>query len=279
MRSPIRYALVCALLPLLTCLGCAAGRPPAVTFENSHQRFLERVIGDLDVTEVVAETVEPGTVVSVVSMESPYTTDTPLVAMLEDAIIGQLLAAGYGVLERDEDLMLRLVGESSGSGYTYISPPGRLTVTSAGAQVAGGPYGYGVAGSAAVTSLRGALRDTFVTYETRLATATCLVSYRVLECGLVYRPGEVEGRKSREAQVRLHVRIHDAASGELLAARSVESRGTDSVDADAAKWLADYHYSFFGPDLPLERGTGSYQEVGGSQGRQGQTSSSSVNPR
>ncbi len=278
MKQIRRSVPVFAVLLLVLAAGCT--RPPAVIdFEDSHQAFLEGVVGDLDVAGPVMAAVGPEAVVSVVSMESPRTDDSPLVAMLEDAIVGQLLAAGCTVVERDEDLLQRLVSESTGEGYTCVLFPGNVTVSTADARFAAGPWSYGVGGHAGVTSFRGAREDTFVTFPTNLEAATHIVSYRVLECGLVYRKSGHQGTKKREGRVRLHLRVHDARTGRLVLARNVESQAIDEIDAGSARWLADYHYTLFAPDLPRQQVERGYREVGGATGKAAAVDPAPATPR
>jgi hypothetical protein len=112
--------------------------------------------------------------------------------------------------------------------------------------------GY-VYGGARVTEIAGSGRDSIMVFDTQLDAADYLISYRVLECGIVYRKGE-EKSKKREAMVRLHIRVQDTGSGQILYANNIEGSLEDEVEAEVLDDLEDFRYSFYSHDLPLERG-------------------------
>lgn len=241
--------------------GCAV-KAPDVNFDDSHQLFLESVIGDLDVVSLVSPVIPKNSNVCVVSMETGSTVDTPLLSLLDDSLIGQLTKEGYTVFERDDDLIRRMISEGSGEEYSYVFFPVGYTIASSSASMAS-TSGYYSVGSAGFSEIHSANRDTILTIETNMKAADFIIAYRVLECGMVYRPSNTRGLKKREVQVRLHIRAHNAATGEILLATNLESRRTDQIDAESGKWLSNYHYTFFSRDLPVQQGNPRYKEVGG----------------
>jgi len=259
-----RLQLVGACGSLLASLSLFAGcavRTPEIHFDDSHQLFLESTIDDLGVAGAVSQQLPKGATVCVVSIESDKTGDSPLIAVIEDNLVSDLLGAGFTVLERDDDLVKRIIQESAEDNYQYALFPGRVEYASSSVSGYRGYLDSGLAGSAGAAVLQGSTADTVLTVSTNMTKADYVIAYRVLECGLVYRSVEKEDMKTREAQVRLHVRVHDAQTGQVVLATMVESRKEDLVDLEAAPWLSNYHYSFFGADYPNQRGVDERQKT------------------
>lgn len=248
---------------MLLAAGCA--QQPPINFDDSHQRFLEMTMDNLILPTEVTSLIESGSSVCLVSLETERTGDTPLVALVEDSLIEELLAGGFVVVERDEEMLGRLMAESVDTTYVHTLLPSDVTVADLGYSAGASSFGYASATyRGSVTTVKGAGRDSVLTVPTRLASADYIIAYRILECGIVQRSSTKQGYKMREAQIRLHVRLHDAANGRILAARTVESRNADDVRRTNMRWLANYHYTYFPADYPMQNGPAGYREIGGS---------------
>ncbi len=94
--------------------------------------------------------------ICVVSMETERTSDSPIVSMVEDNILNQLISAGFLVLERDDDIVRRIIQESSDETFQYTFFPGRIVVAGRTAAAYGNRWGYGVGGSVGSTVIEGA---------------------------------------------------------------------------------------------------------------------------
>ena len=246
-RQVIRRSIVLGLVVLLGA-SCA---PLNVQFDNSHQIFLEKTMGDLDVVTKVSSVVSTKKSLCFVSMENDETLDSPVTAMVEDIILTQFVEAGYTVLERDDDLIRRLIGENSSPNYQYSFFPKSTEISNVQAGLVGNSVGnYSAYGAVGKTNIANAGRDSILFIETNMAAADFIVSYRILECGLIYRDSENQGEVRREAQIRLHIRVHDAKTGKIVLASNVESRATDDIAAEEIQHLADFHYRFFSNDFP-----------------------------
>lgn len=240
-------------------LGGCAGRMEA-RFEHSNQMFLEQTVDEVDIGGHLraAEAVPPGATVALVSLEKEQTSDHPAVAVIEDQMIRSLLTHGYRVMERDQDLLGRLYSERSGDRFRLAYLPSDVSIASVGGLA--GYAGSGLAstriaaGAAEATHISGLGRDTLLVYDTQLAPADYLVSYRVLECGIVYHK-DSERKEKREGLVRLHMRVQRTSSGEVLMAENIAGSYEDLVRRSLLDDLAKYHYSFYSHDLPLQRGT------------------------
>jgi hypothetical protein len=251
------FPLLIATLAVLT--GCAATMKEA-QFQNSNQIFLERTVSNLDVAPMISEFIPEGSTISLVSLERDETGDSPLVATIEDELISSLVSYGYNVLERDEDMLKRLVSEDPQGRLRFVYLPSddiRVSSAAARAGVTRGSMsssGY-LSGALGVTEITGVGRDTVIVFDTQLDPASYLVSYRVRECGIVYHKGSSVDMKKREGMVRLHLRIQDAQSGRVLLAENLVSSLEDEVDKDLVDDLENYRYSFFSSDLPMVRGS------------------------
>jgi len=176
------------------------------------------------------------------------TTDHPVIAMVEDGLVELVLKAGYVPLERDAHLLTRLFHEQ-----------------------ADGMYGIPVV----LDSLVVHDPEQLLCLDTDLSAADYLVSYRVLEAGIRYRKADSMGKVKREALVRLNVRIERAPDGDILWAGEMNGEFTDVIDKELVVPLSDYHYSFFGHRLPLQKKRLTYrslQSLGPATSDKGKTS-------
>ncbi len=226
-------------------------------FENSNQLFLEKTMASLDLGEKLDQTIPSGKSVSLVSLENDETNDRPVNVLVEDQIIQSLISSGYSVLERDMDTLTRMICEKSGDQFRLMYFPTDVVISSVGGAVGGsysGSYSRGYAeGSASVTEVSGVGRDSIFVIETQLESADYLISYRILECGIVYRDSEMH-RKKREAMVGLHVRVQETSSGKIVYADDVRGTLEDEIEEDLLYELENYHYSFYSHDLPVVKG-------------------------
>lgn len=257
--------LVCGLF----LAGC--GQHPNVMFDDSHQRFIEETMAGLSIPETMLDQMAKTSSVSLVSLEKEETGDMPLIALVEDALIYQLLGKGYALVERDADMIARFMAEGRAETYTHTLLPTDLTIRQSGAYggVRGGrsSWDYYTAGwggvSSEVMNVHGVGRDSLLTIDTPMKPADYIIAYRILECGLVHRTGDGFKSRQREARVRLHMRLHDAKTGVIVAAQTVENVKTDEVDASAMKWLRNYHYRYYAPDMPVQSGNWGTRYIGG----------------
>ena len=211
----ISFAVLAAVLTTLS--GCAVPAKMAL-FEDSNQLFLESTVREVDIAGPISEVVPDGSTVCVVSIETTATTDIPVLAMIEDEFVENLVSEGYTVVERDDDLLKRMASEHVGDdGYTLLGFP--------------------------QPEIR-----------TGLLPAEYIASYRVLESGLIYRKGSKQDKVAREAMVRLHLRVQNSRSGEILLARTIEGNLEDEIDRSLAGNLADFHYTHYSSRYPVQRG-------------------------
>jgi hypothetical protein len=143
----------------------------------------------------------------------------------------------------------------------------------------------------------------------KVKNADVLVSYRVLECGIMVEkeepqrgaadakaaestgstPDRLKVFFKREAMARLAIRVVDAKTGEVRYAGILENRSKDSLPFEQEEgqteeefrrnveqyqeYLKDYHYTFYDQQLPNMKGTKTEQQEIVSQSQKTQTTS------
>ena len=203
------------------------------SFEDSNQYFLEKTIDQLDVGKELEGRISPKYNIALLSIEDNLTLDKPIVAMIEDQIISSLIEGGYTVVERDDDVIQNLISERKGTySLTFNNPSENITYD----KITGDALNPGIS---------------FM--ETQLSSAGILISYRILETGIVYYdiPDNKEYEK-REAMVRLHIRVHKTRTGEIVHATNLTSTLSDTLRREFVNQLEAFHYSFFPYEYPLQ---------------------------
>ena len=201
--------------------GCAALAP---SFEQSHQVFIEQTIDNLDIAGTIGDRIMRNAKVALLPLEPIPGSALPINAVVEDQIIQTLLNRGYRVYERDSHAVLHLVREGKNKTYTFVTPP--LPNVEAGE-----------AGLLA----------------TQLKSVDYILSYRVLECGIMLyaygddmpkRPKVKSGSVLREGLVKIHIRVENTLDGEIVLAKNALGRKYDELPAELVPNLNNFHYSF-----------------------------------
>jgi len=208
-------------LALLLFIGCAVTRP---NFDQSNQVFIEKTIKAIDIGKTISSILPRGTYVALVSIELDSTIDYQLVAMIEDFMIQSLVHAGFKVLERDADLVKRLIEESHGKNYSLINLDPFYGDSTANVKVFG----------------------------TNIRSVDYIISYRILECGLVYNKSLTStSNMRREGLTRLFIRVQKK-DGEIIYANNLDGKHKDEIPIDFVGMLSNYHYTFFPYEYPLQ---------------------------
>ena len=228
------------LLYILFTVGCA---PTYIqpSFEDSNQYFLEKTINKLDVGKELKGRISPKYNIALLSIEDNLTLDKPIIAMIEDQIISSLIEGGYTIVERDTDVIQNIIKEGDKKYSLTFQKPSQDN------------------GSGNI--VKGSLEPGINFIETQLSAAGVLISYRILEAGIVYNEyPENKNSEIREAMVRLHIRVHKTWTGEIVYAKNLTSSLSDTVRQEFTNQLASFHYTFFPYDYPLQEKT-HYQRV------------------
>ena len=194
-------------------MGCSTFRSH-VHYDNAHQNFLTLAIKKLDVGAKIIPHIPTGSSIVIRSMEHPETLDEPVLNLIEDYLVSNCLKSNFNVLERDQDIVDRMIKERS----TYSLLEDSLS------------------------------EDTY--YSSHLKSAKYILTYRILECGI--RTSPITRKKLyREALVRLHVRLINAKTGEIKFVRNIASLQNDEVTNHMNEYYENFHYSFFDQDKSL----------------------------
>ena len=195
------------------------------SFEDSNQYFLEKTITQLDVGKELKGIISPKYNIALLSIEDNLTLDKPIVAMIEDQIISSLIEGGYTIVERDTDVIQNIIKEGDKKySLTFNNPAENVSYDT----VTGDALDPGI---------------NFI--ETQLSAAEVLISYRILEAGIVYHEyPENKNSEIREAMVRLHIRVHKTWTGEIVYATNLTSSLSDTVRQEFVNQLASFHYTF-----------------------------------
>ena len=203
------------------------------SFEDSNQYFLEKTLNQLDVGKELKGIISPKYNIALLSIEDNLTLDKPIVAMIEDQIISSLIEGGYTIVERDIDVIQNIIKEGDKK-YSLI-------------------FQKASQDSSSVNIIKGSLEPRINFIETQLSSAGALISYRILEAGIVYHEyPENKNSEIREAMVRLHIRVHKTWTGEIVHATNLSSSLSDTVRQEFVNQLASFHYSFFPYEYPLQ---------------------------
>ena len=203
------------------------------SFEDSNQYFLEKTINQLDVGKELKGIISPKYNIALLSIEDNLTLDKPIVAMIEDQIISSLIEGGYTIVERDIDVIQNIIKEGDKKYSLLFQKPSQ--------------------DSGSGNIIKGSLEPGINFIETQLSAAGALISYRILEAGIVYHEyPENKNSEIREAMVRLHIRVHKTWTGEIVHATNLSSSLSDTVRQEFVNQLASFHYSFFPYEYPLQ---------------------------
>ena len=145
--------------------------------------------------------------------------------MIEDELILSLRRYGFHMVERDENMILRMVREKKGRTYSASLHPDSMGFT-------------------------------------HLDPADFQISYRVLETGLKYwdvsswkaklLPMFYDRVTMRRSFSKLHVRVQNTATGDIIYAGNLASEKEDKVFTKYFEELNNYHYKFLTNDYPLQ---------------------------
>jgi hypothetical protein len=243
--------------------GCASISSTKLNYDNSNPVKIEQSISGLDLTPLLQGKVVKNDLIVVRSIESvtsaeDYFLDSGVKYVIEDNLITSLLNMGYRVGERDPDIMFELSRESTEkynlSNLSFRSSGKRKTEEAKAPEGATiNNFYYGDMSSNTLSKSNASINEENIkeVIETDLMAATKLLTYRVLECGINYSKIELDlNNINRHAKTRLHCRLEDTKSGEIISSGIVENELIDKIDESKLKDLEEFHYYFYDHGLP-----------------------------
>ncbi len=184
--------------------------------------------------------------IAVVDLDGPDANPVGLRALVEDAIIAELVQKGRAVAERGDHLLVRIANEAARGEtltldvLTKHEGPDRPFLYDARLRTFADA-------AVLVTENRGGgarqilVRDRSTPPEARIPAADQVLGYKIVEETLrvdpVDRPGDEESMLRREAILRLYVRLIDARTGVVHWAERFEASLLDHVPVRVYRWL------------------------------------------
>ena len=242
-----------------------------IAYEKTNVALIHKSIKNLKTLENLQSNISKTDMIAIVGIENYVTFDHSIYASLEDEIIKEFVTAGYKILERDEHMVKRLVSESE-STYRDLIPlkEGAGTISGQGEKSSSNSQDVNInitdktdknasgRDSENGSSSRSREETNFISgYPTLLNSADKIISYRVIENGMIYDYEEKEAKideVEREARTILEVRLTDAKSGEILKALTLDGRANDFVEKKDISALKQFSYNYYRQTLPATYG-------------------------
>lgn len=230
-RIPLVFACVAVLLSACT---VNQNYQQGVTFDQSASIAIKKAVHDLDLPTQLSNVVSKTDKITIESIDTPTTDDGNIVSTVEDVVISQYVDAGYKVLERDYDMLVR----------NYLSS-GKLSESDVSMKL----------GEDVPVLLSLDKRSDF-----DITPADKAVTYRVNEIGIVYTiPSTVSnsgtktqtGMAIRNSRVILNVRVEDPSTNQILFSKTLDGNYSDEVPMQHASTLQNLHYQFHSYKNPV----------------------------
>ena len=251
-------------LLLLLFLSSCVTQQPTVTYENTNASLIQKSIQNLNTVDKLKSNIKKNDKLAIVGVEDYKTGDYSLLATLEDEIIKDFVNKGYNILERDNDMLYRLFSEES-SNYKHVNRDKKIVRSEAyqkdnsylsGNNSNNNAYLSGNSSSIATSSYY-SQKNYNQQYQSSLQSADKIISYRVIESGIVYDYDEDDanmGEVEREARTILEVRLTDAKTSEILSAITLDGQANDFVKETDISALKNFSYRYYSHTLPKTHG-------------------------
>ena len=211
---------------------------PEVSYENSNASLIQKSIKNLNAVKSLEDYLSKKDKIIFIGMEDKKTRDWSIPATLEDEIIKEFVVNGYNMLERDNDLIYRMLSEEK-ENYVHINREVENSTSiqegaaAVGANNYGSSYIFGYANEQKELE-KNELPNFEATYNSQLSSADKIISYRVIESGIHYynendNPDAKIGELKREARTILEVRLIDSKTSEILNALTLDGVASDNV--------------------------------------------------
>ena len=233
-----------------------------ITYDNTNPVKIEEATRGLSVNEIVPSNLDGAVAVRSIELDLSNQLDVGVVYMIEDHLIDNLIDNGNRVLERDPDALSNIYREST-SNYKKENPQFNIdsnsqnseTDTSDGVNVINVNLASDNMSDNNNSNINQDTENELL--DTELNAADYILSYRVLECGVIYTALD-ENTKSannlqkvkRSARSRLHCRLTNTKTSEIISAGIVENEVTDVVNMADVLDLEQISYQYYHHTLP-----------------------------
>jgi len=248
-------------------MGCASNS--LINYDNTNPVKVEQATKGLEITDVLPPSKNINGTIALRSIEyqaSGSHLDAGVLYMIEDNLISSLIKNNYRVVERDPEGLQVLHQESTKNYRTYNDQYGEnynadeVTVTINGETIV-----------KQIDTETSAITNRFYEnefFDTNLEASDYILSYRVLECGVVYSDYKSDKNSKmnvkfktnpadmlkieRSARTRLHVRLTNSKTSEIIAAGMLENEVVDIIEKDDLEDLKQMSYNYYHHTLPLQ---------------------------
>ncbi|MAR15170.1 MAG: hypothetical protein CMG21_01785 [Candidatus Marinimicrobia bacterium] len=264
--------LILLLLPLL--ITSCSTVSYIKDYDNTNPIKIEEATGGLKINEMIPSNLDGTIAVRSIELDLEDHLDMGVIYMIEDHLITNLIENKYKVLERDPQALSNLYRESS-SNYMKNNSKNSDSQDSS-SQDPESSEAVNVIVNVSDQKLNSdnnesdKLDESDKLVTTDLNAADYMLSYRVLECGVIYTALESEKRTSatdlnklkRSARTRLHCRLTNTKTSEIVSSGIVENEITDIISKDDIMDLEQISYQYYHHTLPLQNTQGLTEDSG-----------------
>lgn len=266
---------------LFTCFLLASCYTPrsGVSWEKSNASLINKSIKNLNALDAVKQQLDKTEKLIIVGSEDVSTGDYSLLSNIEDELIKEFVSEGYNILERDLDLLYRMFSEED-ENYSHLIRIKKAEYATSNSNSSSGVFGSknstnlnnGYNSSAYIqgssssyqNSNSGKITNYDQVFKTGLSSADKILSYRVIESGVVYdmdekklKPGEVE----REARTILEAKLIDAKTSKVLKVFTLDGNANDFIPVAEAENYKHFSYKYYSHTLPKTHGNPPFNTV------------------
>ena len=214
------------ILLLLLVTGCSTNK--IIYFENGNPSKIEQATKGLKLNEFLppSKNLEGTIAIRSIETEVNHKLDSNILYLIEDILIASLIENQYKVVERDPNVLSNLYRESSDKFKIEKS-----------------------------NYKESDLKEKYI--ETNLNAADYILSYRVIECGVTYNNIKNEignmnySKVERLAITRLHCRLTNAKTSEIIAAGLLDNEIIDIINVEDIESLKEISYNYYNYTLPI----------------------------
>ena len=243
-------------------------------YDNTNPVKIEEATYGLKVNDMIPSNLDGTIAVRSIELDLDDHLDMGVIYMIEDHLITNLINNKHKVLERDPEALSNLYRESSSN---YMKNNNKYSNSQASnSQNSESSEALNVIVNVSDKNLDSnsdeldkiKYLDSDKLVGTDLSAADYMLSYRVLECGVIYTQLESENknknfnRLKRSARTRLHCRLTNTKTSEIVSAGIIENEITDIIHRDDIMDLEQISYQYYHHTLPLQDTRGLTEDSG-----------------
>ena len=255
--------IIFCLTFVLSLSSCVTMEQVNVSWEKTNASLIKKSIENMDVTEQVKDHVSKNENIIIAGIEDANTTDYSLLSNIEGLMIKEFVNNNYQVLERDLDLLFRLFSEHKQT-YSHYKRNKKIENSFYSADNASilkeTNYNLSYLQGASYDKQRASskkLENFDQIINTNLASADKILSYRVIESGIIYDYDDEKlnyNEVEREARTILEARLIDAKTSKVLTVFTLDGVANDVIPEDNIDEYKNFSYKYYSHTLPKTHG-------------------------